>query len=1064
MQFCRHFIEMVIPKYASLLSLFAAGPLLPAADTIDFNRDIRPILSTNCFLCHGPDSHDRKADLRLDTREGAIRLNNGMRAIDPGDLADSEFLHRIISTDKDEVMPPPDSHLVLSTAQKELLKKWILSGAEYKDHWAFLPPEKGPLPSAQGEGTVHNPVDVFILQRLADAGLQQASEAERRTLIRRVTYDLTGLPPSPAEVEAFVSDQSPQAYEKVVDRLLATERYGERMALAWMDAARYGDSSVMHADGPRDMWAWRDWVIDAYNSNMPFDRFTTEQLAGDLLPDATIAQRVASGFNRNHATSDEGGAFAEELRVEYVVDRVKTTANVWMGLTMECAQCHDHKYDPISQREYFQMFAYFNNTTDPGMQTRGGNQAPVVNVPPREQASRLAALHKAIKASEAEMDRYRRGAVPGFIKWLVAAQRSTGKSMQEPDGLVHFFPFNEKGSNQIKASIGGGVGRVGGKLAPASRDGQGGLRFDGRTAVTFDSWPSRERTQAFTFAAWIKVPGNGNGSVLARMDVGQAYRGYDLWIQNRAVGTHIVSSWPQNALKVVSKQTLAADQWQHVAVSYDGSSKASGIKIFIDGKLVGNQVEQDSLKETIVTQVPFKIGSRSSGGNYNGEVDELRIYDRALSGSEIQRIGGDAIEGIIATPADQRTQEQKMLLLEHFLSTQDKDYQELLSTHDKLLAEESGIKSQKATSVMIMQDNPANKIRKTYILDRGAYDQPIKEGPDAVISPGVPAALPGLAKGATSNRLGLAQWLTSGKNPLTARVAINRYWALLFGRGLVKSVDDFGNQGSPPSHPELLDWLAVDFVESGWDVKRMIRQIVLSATYRQSSRLTPRLAEADPENLLLARSPRFRLQGEFIRDTALDVSGLLVKQIGGPSVKPYQPPNIWNEVSLNGGLRYKRDSGEKLYRRSMYTYWKRSAPMPNMLIFDAPTREKCMIQRPITNTPLQALVTLNDPQFVEAARSLGQRMIREGGDGTASRMHLGFNLVLSRPPTPDEARVVERVLANQLSRFRSDPKKATDFLAVGDQARDETIDAAEHAAWMVIGQLLLNMDEALTRG
>jgi len=1055
---------MPTPKHVPLLFLIGASPLLPAADAIDFNRDIRPILSSNCFICHGPDAADRKADLRLDTREGAVRLNDGVRAIDPDQLSDSEFLHRIASDDEDEIMPPPDSHKVLSAEQKSLLKQWILSGAEYKDHWAFLPPVKNKVPPGDNKGRANNPVDSFILERLSKTGLRQSEEADRRTLIRRVTFDLTGLPPVPSDVESFVNDKSPQAYEKVVDRLLGMERYGERMALAWMDAARYGDSSVMHADGPRDMWAWRDWVIDAYNSNMPFDRFTVEQLAGDLLPDATVAQRVASGFNRNHATSDEGGAFAEELRVEYVVDRVKTTANVWMGLTMECAQCHDHKYDPISQREYYQMFAYFNNTTDPGMQSRGGNQAPVVNVPPRAQAGKLAELRKAIEARDKEIESYKRAAVPEYVKWLRVAQKSAGNALPEPAGLAHFFPLDERTGNQVKASVGGGVGQIGGKVHPAKREAGGGLKFNGKTAVTFAAWPARERDKAFTFAAWLKVPGNGNGSVIALMDVGQAFRGYDLWVQNRSVGTHIINSWPGNALKVVSAQPLAADKWQHVAVVYDGSSKASGVRIFIDGKLAGNKVEQDSLKDSIVTQTPFKIGSRSNGGNYNGEVDELRIYNRALSASEIQRLGGDPIKGILATPAAKRTKDQKMALLEHYLSSQDKDYQKLVSARGDLLSQESGIKSQKATSVMVMQDNAANKTRKTYILDRGAYDQPIKDGPDAVVSPGVPAALPGLAGGAAPNRLGLAQWLTSGKHPLTARVAVNRYWALLFGRGLVKSVDDFGNQGSPPTHPELLDWMAADFVENGWNVKRMLKQIVLSATYRQSSRLTPQLAKGDPANILLARSPRFRLQGEFIRDTALDLSGLLVKTVGGASVKPYQPPNIWNEVSLNGGLRYKRDNGEKLYRRSMYTYWKRSAPMPNMLIFDAPTREKCMIQRPITNTPLQALVTLNDPQFVEAARALAQRLIKEGGNDTLSRIDYGFRLALSRPATKAEVQVIERVLGDQLTRFRNDPQKAKEFLAVGDMARDETIEAPDHAAWMVVAQLLLNMDETLTRG
>ncbi|MCP4847488.1 MAG: DUF1553 domain-containing protein [Verrucomicrobiaceae bacterium] len=1032
---------------------------------IDFNRDIRPILSSNCFLCHGPNAQDRKADLRLDTREGAVRVNDGVSAINPAKLEDSELLHRINSEDEDEVMPPPKSHKVLSAVEKSLLKQWVLSGAEYKDHWAFLSPVKAEVPQTGGKGLrVNNPVDSFVLKRLEEEGLRQSPEADRRTLIRRVTYDLTGLPPAPDDVEAFVNDKTPQAYEKVVDRLLGMERYGERMALAWMDAARYGDSSVMHADGPRDMWGWRDWVIDAYNSNMPFDRFTVEQLAGDLIPNATVSQRVASGFNRNHATSDEGGAFAEELRVEYVVDRVQTTANVWMGMTMECAQCHDHKYDPITQREYYQMFAYFNNTTDPGMQSRGGNQAPVVNVPPREQVGKLAELRKEIDAKDKEIEAYQRGAVPEYVKWLRVAEKSAGNALPEPAGLAHFFPLDERGGKQIKASVGGGVGQIGGKVYPAKRGDGGGLRFDGKSAVTFGSWPARERDKAFTFAAWLKVPANGNGSVIARMDEGQAFRGYDFWVQNRAVGTHIINRWPSNALKVVSAQPLAAGKWQHVAVVYDGSSKAAGVKIFIDGKLSGNKVEQDSLKDSILTQTPFKIGSRSGAGNYNGEVDELRIYNRAISESEIQRLGGDPIKGILATPGAKRTKEQKMALLEHYLSSQDKEYQKLVAARSELLGRENGIKGQKSTSVMVMQDNPDNKKRVTYVLNRGAYDQPIKDGPDPVVNPGVPAFLPSLADGAPSNRLGLANWVASGKHPLTSRVAVNRYWALLFGRGLVKTVGDFGNQGSPPTHAELLDWLAADFVGSGWNVKRMLKQIVLSATYRQAPRVTEQLAKGDPENILLARSPRFRLQGEFIRDTALDLSGLLVKKVGGPSVKPYQPPNIWNEVSLNGGLRYKRDSGEKLYRRSMYTYWKRSAPMPNMLIFDAPTREKCMIQRPVTNTPLQALVTLNDPQFVEAARAFSQRLIKEGGNDTASRIDYGFKLALSRPATQAEVKVIERVLGDQLTRFRNDPKKAKEFLAVGEMARDETIDAVDHAAWMVVGQLLLNMDETLTRG
>lgn len=1046
-------------------TLFAtAGMICAASAKLDFNRDIRPILSSNCFECHGPDSQHRKAGLRLDTREGAIEERDSVRAIDPDNLKDSEFIYRLTTEDSSEVMPPPKSKKNITKEQIALLKQWVEEGAEYQDHWAFTKPSQASVPEVKGR--VVHPMDTFVLAQLDGAGLAQSPEAERATWLRRVTYDLTGLPPQPADVSAFLDDTADNAYEKVVDRLLASPQYGERMTLAWMDAARYGDSSVMHADGPRFMWPWRDWVIRAYNANMPFDQFTIEQLAGDLLPNATVDQKVASGFNRNHATSDEGGAFAEELRVEYVVDRVKTTANVWLGLSMECSQCHDHKYDPISQREYYSMFAYFNNTTDPGMQTRNGNQSPVVDVPDPAQEKQLADIRKKVAASNAGLEDYKKKAVPEYVKWVREAEKNIGDAVPEPDGLVHFLPLDEKGGDQIKATVGGGgAGKLKGKLESVDRDGNKALKFNGKTAYTFGEWPAIERDASFTFAGWLKVPKNGSGSVFARMDESKAYRGYDLWFQGGAVGTHIIHDWNAgNAVKVVSANPLTPDKWQHVAVSYDGSSKASGVKIYIDGKAVKTKVEKDGLKGSILTDTAFKVGSRSNGGFYNGQADELRIYSRALNEKEVQSLGGDPIKSILAVPADKRSKEQKMALLDHYLGTQDKAYQKLSGAHDKLAKQEADLKGKKKTNSMIMQDNPPNKLRVTYVLDRGQYDQPIKEGPDAAVKPGVPAALPALPEGAPENRLGLAKWLVSGDHPLTARVTVNRYWAMLFGQGLVKTAGDFGNQGTPPSNQALLDWLAVDFVNSNWNVKRMLKQMVLSATYRQSSRVTPSLLEKDPENVLLARSPRFRLQGEFIRDTALSVSGLLVDRIGGPSVKPYQPPNIWNEVSLNGGLRYGQEKGDSLYRRSMYTYWKRSAPMPNMLIFDAPTREKCTIERPRTNTPLQALVTLNDPQFVEAARAFAQRVIKEGGEDARARIDRAFGLALSRTATEREVEILTRVLAQQRQKFDADPEGVKKLLTVGESKRDEAIAAAEHAAWTVLCQMVLNMDETLTRG
>ncbi|MFT4550927.1 MAG: hypothetical protein ACI8XO_003394 [Verrucomicrobiales bacterium] len=1025
------------------------------AAKIEFNRDVRPILSNNCFYCHGPDENHRKADLRLDNRAGAIEERKGDRAIDPTALSDSELIHRILSTDEDEMMPPPETHHKLTAAEKQTLKEWVEQGAEYQDHWSFIAPEKSPVPQ---NGAAH-PIDAFLLEQVKSAGLGPLPAASKETLIRRVSLDLTGLPPTPAEVDAFVADPSPDAYGKLVDRLLASPHYGERMTLDWMDAARYGDSSVMHADGPRDMWPWRDWVIKAYNDNMPFDQFTIEQLAGDLLPDATNQQKIASGFNRNHATSDEGGAIPEELRVSYVVDRVKTTSTVWLALSMECAQCHDHKYDPISQKDYYKFFAYFNNTTDPGMQSRNGNQAPVVTVVSTQAQVAIDAAAKRHQEAIAKLDAHKKAADPAFQAWLAEAEKNASSQRPEPTGLTHQFPLTERKGKQISNAVTKAKGN-GSKLTPVKRDTlDRGLKFDGKTSYAFDKHPPLERDQAFTFSSWLKLPQSSSGSVLARMDVSKDYRGYDLWVQGRSIGTHIISAWPSNAIKVVSTEELTANRWHHVSLSYDGSSTPEGIKIYIDGKLTTNKVEQNSLNGSIATDTPFRIGSRSQGGHFNGEADDIRIYDHVLNQDEIASLGGNPIAAILATAKDKRTPEQREQLLSYYLNTSDKMFQSLTAAVGKLGTTEKNLRDQNKVTSMIMQDE-VNKPRMTYVLDRGQYDSPIK---DEIIPIGVPAALGALPGGAPANRLGLAQWLTRPDHPLTARVAVNRLWTTFFGTGLVKTSGDFGNQGEWPSHPQLLDWLAVDFVENGWDTKHAIKQIVTSEAYKRNSATTPELLERDPENRLLARGPRFRLHAEFIRDNALAISGLLVPKVGGPGVKPYQPANIWNEVSLNGGLRYKRDSGEKLYRRAMYTYWKRSAPLPSMLIFDVPTREMCAVQRPRTNTPLQALVTLNDPQFVEAARALAQRLIKEAAT-TEARIDLAFRLATARHPNAREIEILKNTLATQTEIFKSDQTKAEEFLKVGESKRDESIDKTEHAAWSVISQMILNLDETVTRG
>ncbi|MFT7173985.1 MAG: hypothetical protein ACI9NQ_002215 [Paracoccaceae bacterium] len=1020
-----------------------------SAGEIDFNRDVRPILSDTCFKCHGPG--EAEGDLRLDDREDALDAG----VLSPGDVTKSEVVKRLKSTDPEELMPPPDAHKTLTAEQIEILETWIAEGAIYDDHWSFVPPKR--------EAGVQA-LDHFINKRLAEAELKALPAAALRTQIRRVTLDLTGLPPTPTEVEAFLADKSHESYGKVVDRLLSSEAYGERMALAWMDAARYGDTSVMHADGPRDMWPWRDWVIKAYNDNMPFNQFTVEQVAGDLLPDATVSQKVASGFNRNHATSDEGGAFPEELRVEYVADRVQTTANVWMGLTMECAQCHDHKYDPISQREYYQFFAFFNNTSDPGMQTRNGNQAPVVTVLDKDVTKHFDMLKKEIEATDIEVDAHQGkvAATPEYLAWLedASAEALKGKAGKQPGGLIHWFPIDASAKDFRDELSGSSAVSEKGKFEVSDRDGAKALKLNGATQFKFDAEVDLEFDRPFSMAGWIKPGGKASGAILSKMDDKAAYRGFDFWMEGGRIGTHIVNKWQSNALKVVSAEVLKPNTWQHVVLTYDGSHKAAGVKIYIDGKLASNQVTSDTLSASIVTNQPLRIGGRSTSSTWKGELDDLRIYSRALAEGEIASVAqGDPVESILATPAEQRQESDKKVLLARYLGTEDKVYQKLLAERQKFVKQRTDLKRNPTTS-MIMQDNPPNKMRLTYILDRGAYDSPKK---DAVIKPGVPKALPPLPKNAPLNRLSLAKWLTQPEHPLTARVAVNRYWMMLFGEGLVRSVGDFGAQGSPPTHPELIDWLAVDFVESGWDVKRMIKQMVTSKVYRRSSRLESIHREKDFENELLARAPRFRLQGEFIRDQALAVSGLLNPTVAGPGVKPYQPANIWNEVSLNGGLRYPQDKGEKLYRRSMYTYWKRSSPMPNMLIFDSPSREKCVIQRQRTNTPLQALVTLNDPQFLEAGRALAQRLIKSGDSEAAKRIDLGYRLATSRPATAREIEILSKLFETNLKRFREDPAAAKDFLAVGESPRDESIDAIEHAAWMVIAQTILNLDESLTR-
>lgn len=1019
-----------------------------------FSRDVRPILAQACFHCHGPDAAHRQADLRLD-EEAGLRT-----AFTPRDLAKSEAWRRIQSTDPMERMPPPESPHQLKPAQIETLRKWVEAGAEWQGHWAFIPPAKPPVPAVKDTRWGAHPIDAFVLARLETEGLRPQPEADRERLLRRVSFDLTGLPPTPAEIDAFLGDRDEKAFERVVDRLLSSEHFGERMALAWLDAARYGDSSVFHADGPRDMWAWRDWTIRAYNRNLPFDRFTIEQLAGDLLPDANDDTRIATGFLRNNATTDEGGAIAEEFRVEYAIDRVKTTSVVWMGLTMECGQCHNHKYDPITQQDYYRFFAYFNQSADPGMQTRGGNQAPLVSVidPAAQRAS--AALAAQLPPLEAKLAERAQAAEPEFLAWAKqeAEKRREGPAL--PGNPLVYAALDESSGAEATAVISGEPRKVKVEGKPQWTAGKSGGAFqlDGATHLDLGDVANFERTESFSYGAWVKPAGKSNGAFIARMDDSNNFRGFDFMGNGNGIAVHLIHNWPSNAIKVNTKGALKPDEWQHVLVTYDGSSKAAGIAIYFDGKKQEWTVEQDRLSDSIRTDKPLRIGRRSPGSPAKGLIDDVRVYARQLTDADALALAGADPYGptLAKAPADW-TPAERQTLRSHYLNGFDPQHQQLQKEITRLKAESSAA-VKPITTVMVMQDEKSP--RMTYVLNRGNYAQPKKDEP---VQPGVPASLGALAADLPPNRLGLAKWLASPTHPLTARVAVNRLWQQLFGQGLVRTVEDFGSQGEWPSHPELLDWLATDFTEYGWDVKRALRQIVMSNTYRQASRTTPETLERDPENRLLARGPRFRLQGELIRDNALAASGLLVRDIGGPSVKPYQPPGLWEEVTISNE-RYVPDSGPKLYRRGMYTYWKRSAPPPSLIAFDAPTRESCVVRRSRTNTPLQALVSMNDPQFVEAARALAQRAMKEGGDSAQSRIVHAYRLATGVRPTEFALKLMLEGHAKELEVFRAQPDRAKKLLAVGESKRDETLDAADHAALATVCGLILNLDATLTRG
>lgn len=1031
------------------------------ARPIDFNRDVRPILSDACFHCHGPDKAKRKAKLGFDTEEAALIDLGGYRAIVPGKPAESELVKRIVTNDQTKRMPPVSSPHKLTPTQVEILTRWVAEGAKWQRHWAFVAPVRSPLPAVKNKMWPKNAIDHFILARLEAEGLAPSPEVDPVTLIRRLSLDLTGVPPTLAEIDDFVAKVAakngkqkmpiPQeAVEELADRLLASPRYGERMAQRWLDAARYADTNGYQTDGERVMWRWRDWVIEAFNSNMPFDRFTIEQIAGDMLPSPTLEQRIATGFNRNHRGNSEGGVIPEEYAAEYVVDRVDTTSTVWLGLTVGCAKCHNHKYDPISQKEFYQLFAYFNNVPEKGKAIKYGNSPPYIKAPTREQAKRLDLLTKAVQSKEQAFQ-----ALAGELKSAQATWEKTVRPSDQIDwaysrGLVRHYPLMDGAEREHKSNV-IHFGPLRHDKTRWARYFDGERYFDGGNTARFGFFDK------FTIGAWISPVGNKGGTIVSRMADTDRADGYRFSLKDGKLHLELVKRWLDDAIRVETVDALPANGWRHVAFSYDGTRLASGIKIYIDGKLAPLKVNLDDLNQSFVTDEPLRIGA--GGGKetrFVGSIAHVNVYDHVLAEVDVAALGNaDPLERIVHTPVAKRSATQTHKLASYYL---DKLAPKAIRhSYENLLTARADLEHFDETipTTMVMQEMA--KPRDTHILLRGEYD---KLG--AKVQPGVPAALPKLPKDAPNNRLGLAKWLVSPDNPLTARVAVNRHWQMLFGTGIVKTVEDFGSQGDWPSHPELLDWLAVEYMSANgaWDTKRLLKLIVTSATYRQSSRVTPTLLQRDPDNRLLARGPRFRLSADVIRDQALAVSGLLVEKRGGASVKPYQPAGLAKE--LTGTEDYVQDRGDSLYRRSLYVFWKRTIAPPTLTNFDAANRETCVVRDSRTNTPLQALNLMNDVTFVEAARVLAQRVMK-AEKTPASRLALAWRLATSRAPSEIEAKIMRAALDSHLSHYRTNRVAATKLTSIGESPRDAFLDIAEHAAYTAVCNLVLNLDEVITK-
>ena len=1053
--------------------LTLACALVPAAAVpaaVNYQTEVRPLLSDKCFQCHGPDAATRVADLRLDRNEGLFGHRPNGTPVVPGDPGSSMLYQRIVHSDPAMRMPPEYSHKSLNTDEIEKLRQWIEQGADWTGHWAFEIPNRPDLPEVKDKDWERNAIDRFVLARLESEGLAPAPEADRRALARRAALDVTGLPPKPELLEEFIEDVDPGAYQRYLDRLFGSKAYGEHRARYWLDAARYADTHGIHIDNYREMWPYRDWVINAFNRNLPFDQFTMEQVAGDLLDSPSMDQLIASGFHRCNATTNEGGVIPEEYEVIYAKDRADTTGTVFLGLTVGCATCHDHKFDPITQRDFYALTAFFRNTTQYVMDGNISDTPPFIIVPRDEDREAYDALRKSLRETRASLAESADSPGPEFEGWLadgkyndLASPLQTEKAPLQVSStqLVHE-------GNREPLPLPDGVTVSEGPAANVDA-----LVF-GEDAFLELPGADIEKDKAFSLAFWVRHPEEaGNYVVASQTDPEDKMRGWILTLGGREIIFKMTSVKDGEATNIEirpnNQYQLEPGVWKHVTVTYDGSGERAGLSIYYNGERMPFQGSEyfAKLEGPAGSDRPILLGRGfyedddeiKHRGFAGGGLADVRLYDRELSVEEANVIANwPAIEAARSKALEDLTVDEKRVLGLHFLNVHDESYRARFEAAKDAEREIREVRRRGAvTHVMQEQEGSA---AEAHILFRGMYDQRQEKVPATT-----PGFLPSTAGSGPMNRMDLANWLVNDSNPLTARVAVNRFWQQLFGTGLVRTGDDFGAQGEPPSHPELLDWLSVEFREKGWDVKALLRSILSSSAYRQSAEADAEKLEKDPENRLLSRGPRFRMDAEMLRDYGLASTGILVEKIGGPSVKPYQPDGVWESVAMLGSNTrfYKRDAGDKLYRRSLYTFWKRAAPPASMQIFNAPTREHATVQRERTNTPLQALVTMNDPQFVEASRFLAQSAMNETSDDFAKR--LGFITVrlLSRELDDSERKVAEESFSEFLGHYETDVEDANHLLATGEWPVDESLPRPELAAWTMLASQIMNLDEALNK-